>query len=516
MRSVSRLSNAQEFQKFSHSRVIFDDCDQLISRSWKGINGRDIGLVEYKGLIEKCSTLPTYFEEQIQDYNNDVSSTFESMRDNFASYFFLNASDPDPGEMINNLVGVQSLHLINTFSELTRFREAVLSCQSQLIPQSFLKASRMEKVLQELKLKLLPLKYTVATQSISKLYKMPIADCVFGTTTLTVQILLPVVKTDVNFSLLKFTYPNFLYKDQLCRLKSHDGMRWDEDSESYLYERNSKTLIRTGCKSNDRDLCHIPDQSQRPMINKCIFEVLNASFEGIREECSFQCHKLSPSYKKLILPIIKRVSSSKFVITLDRITTMLIKCDGKHDELISPQEYGAVEITLPCSCYIMYHSEKFYSRNPCGNSLFVSHVIPEHMVNASVTKESKFFLTEPSDKVNMSLIADENIDLLDLSSIIGKNTSSSAVDITFESGESSQGLAFVAADQSFINTKDSDGECFRGHIYLWVFVIAQTIVFIAIVVTFYFRLGSIDKKCDYGRSAVCFSVSQMTNLDENK
>lgn len=512
------VNNGVEYQKFGHHPSLqFEDCEQIIARAWKGMYGRDLGLAEYRLLLEKCNTLPTYVEDQITDYSGtDTSvggnSLFDSMRDNFMSYFFLNASDPRPSEMINNLLAIQGLHLINTFAEINRLKEALLSCQNQLIPYSFLKGGRLEKALQDIKLKLISQKYTLPPGlTISKLLKLPVADCIFGPTTLLVEILLPVVRVDRNFNLLKFSYPTFLYRDQLCGLRSVPDTA--DQPQSFLFDRSSKTLLENKCFSGDngRDLCRIPDPSQRPLINRCIFDILNASFEGIRvkQYCSLHCEGIGSEgdgYGRKIIPLIQRVSPTRFVIAVNRITSILVKCEGKPDEMITPQIYGGVEVTLPCNCHIAYHDEKFHARAPCGNSLFIQHVIPEHMANSSWNLEGKYLLAEPSSKVNFSLFSEnDSVSILQLQGVGNENEEDDAkidtINIPLAQGESKES----PCDK--IST---------SHIYLWAFILGQTLVVLCLILFLALKLNSLKKQAEYGRSAVSFSVSQMTNLDETK
>ncbi|OXA50842.1 hypothetical protein Fcan01_14176 [Folsomia candida] len=441
----------QDYQKFSHHASLhFEDCEQIIARSWKGIYGRDMGLAEYRVLLEKCNTLPSYFEEQITDYTSDPGTLFDAMKDNFM------APDPDSGEMINNLLALQGLHLINTFSEITRLREALLSCQNHVLPYSFLKVGRLDKALQELRLKLIPQKYTLPTGlTISKLLKLPVADCIFGPTTMVVQLLLPVLRVERSYSLMRFTYPTFLYEDQLCGVKSVSDLPRHAQPEYFHFDRASRTLMEASRPAGD--LCHMPDSSQRPLVNRCIFELLNASFEAIRvrEFCSLHCDPLPPEYGRKTLPLIQRVSPTRFVIAVNRITSILIKCEGKPDEMITPQIYGSVEVTLPCNCYLTYHDDKFYARAPCGNSLFVQHVIPDHMVNSSWNQEGKYFLAEPTTKVNFSLFSPEDtVSLVDLESI-----SSSA-----ERGESLTLSSPKVEGDDGSGGNNTDDACYSGHI----------------------------------------------------
>lgn len=513
---MRQVINGQEYQKFSHHpSLLFEDCDQVISRTWKGVYGRDMGLSEYRVLLEKCNSLPNYFEDQIQDYNYDVSFLFDIMKDNFVATFF-NVSNPNPIEMVNSLLEIQNLHLINTQSEISRLNDALLSCQNQMIPYSFLKGARLEKALQDIKAKLLPLKYTLpGGLTVSKLLKLPLADCIFGTSTLTVQILLPVIKADVNFSLLKFSYPSFLYKEYLCSVKSVNDLTTGLQPHYFLYDRASRNLLATKCPSSDREPCLIPNQSQRPLVNKCIYELLNASFEAIRSRdyCSLDCTKLNLEYHKKVLPLIQRVSPTRFVITVNRITPILVKCEAKPDEMITPQIYGGVEITLPCNCYIMYHDEKYYARSPCGNSLFIQHVVPDHMVNSSWNKETKFFLNAPTEKINFSLFSDtDTVSLLDLTSILTVKLSNNNESSEFDDHDHSQNLKYFP-DLGRVYDNDA---CLRGHVILWIFIAFQSLVLIMVILFLLFKINYLTKHCDYGRSAVSFSVSQITNLDENK
>lgn len=539
----------QEAQRFTNSRIKFEECESVVEKMWKGITNRerDTGFAFYSSIVEKCSSLPIHVEAQISDEIPDYTEFFDMMQHNFVSTFFLNSSDP--GELVNNLIGLQGLHLQSIYSELTRVREAVLSCQNNMIPQSFLKYSRLEKGLTELRPKLLRLRHSVSTPSISKLYKMPIADCIFAGNSLIVQILLPVVRSDLSYALLRVNNPFFLYENRLCKVepgKSSGQIISDDEppTKYYLYERNTKAVVSTECTPGDTNLCQISDQTSRPMINRCMTSVLNQSLlvpDNVRYYCNLKCESepLSDAFSKLILPIIQRISTSKFVVAVNRITTLLIKCEGKPDELVSPQEYGAVEISLACGCYLMWHSEKFEARVPCANTVVIRHVVPEQMLNRSaVYSRNKFyFVSNLGERINSSLVTKgvnvSNAGFRDASFVTGMdeegNTEIPSEIFTFENANINESLvgAFTNSLSLANQTATQDGEtngysfykagCYNGgvtHTFLWVAVTVETALFFGVAMYLYCRIHEMDKRWDLrDRTAVTYSsAAQLTNV----
>lgn len=540
---------SQEGQRFTNSKIKFEECESVVEKMWKGITNRerDTGFAFYSSIVEKCSSMPIHVEAQIMDEIPDYTEYFDMMQHNFVSTFFLNSSDP--GELVNNLIGLQGLHLQSIYSELTRVREAVLSCQNSMIPQSFLKYSRLEKGLTELRPKLLKLRHSVSTPSISKLYKMPIADCIFAGNSLIVQILLPVVRSDLNYALLKVNNPIFLYENRLCKVepgKSTGQIISDDEppTKYYLYEKNTKVVVSTECTPGDTDLCHISDQTSRPMINRCMTSVLNQSLlvpDNVRYYCNLKCESepLPDAFSKLIIPIIQRISTSKFVVAVNRITTLLIKCEGKPDELVSPQEYGAVEISLACGCYLMWHSEKFEARVPCANTVFIRHVVPEQMLNRSaVYSRNKFyFVSNLGERINSSLVAKgvsvSNNGNRDPSFVTGMdgegNTEIPSEIFTFDNANINETLvgAFTNSLSLTNQTSTQDGEtngysfykagCYNSgvtHTFLWVAVTIETALFLGVAMYLYCKIHAIDKRWDMrDRTAVTYSsAAQLTNV----
>ncbi|CAL8089395.1 unnamed protein product [Orchesella dallaii] len=522
-------------QKFSNPHIRFDDCDSILEKMWKGVTSRGTGFTDYKGIVEKCSSMPSYFEEGIQDSATDFNGYFDRMQSNFVTTFFLNSSDP--GELINNLLGLQGIQLQSIYAELTSFREALLSCRNQLIPESLVKSSRLEQTLLDLRPKLLKMRYAVSTQSIGKLYKIPIADCVFSPSSLIVQILLPVVRADASFTLLNVHSPFFLYGNRLCKVfpgpgesmsSSEDIISDDEPlSKYYLFEKNSKTIVKTSCTPGDLSLCHIPDQADRPIVNRCLYSVLSgpSNTEDIRVYCRLQCEKrpLSDSLSKLVIPVIQRISTNKFVIAVNRITTLLIKCEGKADEMVTPQEYGAIEISLACGCYLMWHSEKFEARVPCINTVSIFHVVPEHMLNRSaVLTANKFFLmSNLGERINTSLItSDDNDKKLGVSMGIMELATTTATPDNENINDVFNSVDVVNQSTFSIPSKFSfDGDCYTSvtHTFLWIAVGIESTLFLVICLYLYCRIYEMDKKWDLTRERMTVSYSsaaQLTNMYE--
>lgn len=407
------------------------DCKTML-KSWRGIDTRtDFGLSSYKAIIEKC-TIESYFEEQIQDYNIELTSFYDKIRNNFVSYFNGNSNDgtsnsspiwnasPTGAEVVGTLLAMQNLMLTQIHVEINRWKDTIYACQNNLIPISILKSTKLEKVLQELRIKLIAKKYNFAFGSMSssviltKLFKMKLVECIFGQNSFFIQLLIPVVKESNFYKSVQIHQPKFLYNSEnICivnsNLESKSGPLFN--FRRFIYEKNSKTIVETDC-GKDSPLCKFPDKSTRSgATDSCLLAVLVGNMESIRSFCHLECDKVPPaivipatpslttttigdsgSSGTMItisqFPLIQRIDSDKFIVTLNKISTILIKCEslGRLDELIPPQKYGAIEIILPCSCYLMFHTEKFYSYEPCNsliNSPSLYHVIPIHMINTT-------------------------------------------------------------------------------------------------------------------------------------
>lgn len=538
--SSPSFSSPSENQKFSNSKVKFEDCESELDKSWKGVNARerDTGCSTYKGHVEKCSSIPAYSEIKNAD---DYTGYFDRMQSNFVSTFFLNSSDP--GELVNNLLALQTLQIHSIYAELTRVREALLSCQNNMIPQSFVKSYQIENALKELRPKLLKMQYALSIQSALKIFRLPIADCIFTGTSLIVQILLPVIRTDVAFTLLKVHSPIFLYENRLCKVSPEEKNTGQFIYESgsptkyCIYEKTSNSVYPSPCTPGETELCFIPDQSGQPLISRCLTSVMNQSIDNIgdiRTYCSLECERkpLPETFSKLIIPIIQRISSSKFVVAVNRVTSLLIKCVGKPDEMVTPQEYGAVEISLACGCHLMWHAENFEARVPCANSVMVRHVVPEHMLNqsgVSVAMNKFFLISNLGDRINSSLIqnhADTNEDFIFEKIFVRKN--GSKTDLHIEPGLFSDSLDNTSRHSlSVLNSSDEEGDtpnrfsyykgfvCYDSftHTYLWIAVGIETTLFLGIAVHLYYRIRDINTKWEIRdtTSVTYSSAAQLTS-----
>jgi len=109
----------------------------------------------------------------------------------------------------------------------------------------------------------------------------------------------------------------------------------------------------------------------------CVTAVLSGqSAELIAKYCSLACEP-TDNYKSLI---VRRGRSDMFFISGDLSTNVSTICpsDASNTSFVIPA-VGALQLILPCDCYIQMNMDNLYSYQPCSNQMISTTVLPVNL-----------------------------------------------------------------------------------------------------------------------------------------
>jgi hypothetical protein len=248
--------------------------------------------------------------------------------------------------------------------------------------------------------------------------------------------------------------------------------------------------------------------------------------ENMREHCRMDCQVPEPSTVQSF-PLITRVSSNKFVVTTDRVSPLLIKCEayGKKDEMIPPQEFGALEVTLPCSCYLSLHGEVFTPYKPCvtlGTVAILHHALPLHMINTSYSLpylrpafatsrfrssyySARYTILNVGQYVNMTF---REKDLVEID--LGGDVEMAPVSVSESEPEPMNETEKLVLTPSCCESQIGQSSNNAG---LWAVLVAQFIIILVVVFIIFYKISLIHQRLgmESGGAAISFAALKATS-----
>lgn len=264
-----------------------------------------------------------------------------------------------------------------TIQILTFFRQAetLTSCKNNNIPLTIIPPPVLNADLKKLaqNLKKIGMKLTIPIKQISRYYKLPIAECIMSSESISTHVKIPITQVSKNWKLLELQSTPFGWHNETCTLM-HDHM--------YLAVDNNNTRPITGaglhqCKPYQDRLCYIPrfatDSTYGPL---CAFKMyLGATVDELKQHCSFRCH----SSKALV---ISEVSENTYHIT-HATENAFVRCPNRKTQIDKKfiGQPGSLELKLPCNCSLYIEGKRIIpARLPCASDAIenfeTTHVLP--------------------------------------------------------------------------------------------------------------------------------------------
>jgi hypothetical protein len=140
---------------------------------------------------------------------------------------------------------------------------------------------------------------------------------------------------------------------KICEIDSFDP------NDDFLVEESSipdtKPVITIAPDCFETELCHIPEQPRRLVVDPCLKGLMNGSLNHIRDYCSFECYNIES--EELLLPIIIKVANNQYSITGSHKTKpIFVFCDGKLNQVLEPNKTnGVMQVKASYYCIIIIH-----------------------------------------------------------------------------------------------------------------------------------------------------------------
>lgn len=440
----------------------------IIQGHFPGSVTQQFGFEEYVEKLQKCPMGELVITRAINDYVVNIKQLFKKMNKNYESEFsnsFLGAvnSKLSPAFYVNAVTTHQNGMLVAYLLEKQRWSDAELSCNSQLIPKSLIKVENLTNSLTQLRqiLKAHNLVSSISPDEQSAFYKVPITDCSYieNNGNFIVRIQVPVVRKGVTPALFQLESVPFIFDDekgsgsnrQLCQIRA--------DPSTYIFDKSTGILKKSTCNPTS-PLCKLTNFASSDVVSPCVSAVFSGSVEGVKKHCEMDClpwREIKDGLK--MLPAFHQIKPDTWLVTGHPLTGVAIKCQGKQDQILEHPEIGALEITVPCSCNLVYHTDSYFPESSCHDGVepVIKHVLPVHFIRDDKLEELQQSLVSPDSSNN--IIPESQV-------VVGSLT-----------GKSFEGFDAETSAHVSENKSGSEGSSGGGATLVWVVFVIQMISF---------------------------------------
>ena len=278
------------------------------------------------------------FEKLLLAAKNSSSYTIEAGKDDSAS----GTGSPEPLDLV---VAMQQASISHLQLERAKWFEAFSDCRAKIIPTTLIDYLSLENALDLVNETAIANNLKFSVETLHGYYSLPLSDCVLlEETNFLVRVLVPVLKTEENFQLLRPTsIPSVVLRGNLVEI-------CDSLDHNVIVSDNS--LLEKTCQPSK--LCLMDGSERRESIAGHCLAPRIRPFQGTPGKCRSQCYKLSADY----LPILRRSDSNKFVVVGTSNTTVQIHCESDilgNNHALEFNRTTILEVVLPCGCEIFYN-----------------------------------------------------------------------------------------------------------------------------------------------------------------
>jgi hypothetical protein len=315
------------------------------------------------------------------------------------------------------------LHLIHSLNYLLLEVEyahrniSLAECRLKHIPHYIIPKYKMASKLVELQKTLeadnINFKLAVPYEETSFYFKQQLADCMFGNSSVFIQVKVPLKKKHEAYRVYKTTRIPFIYNQEVCHFTN---------IPSHVAISNLKSIRvldaqdNEDCLDSKSSLCLLTQyprnyQPEVECIRKLYYE---NSMKDIVKVCKFRCHSSSE-------PVITQINPTHYTI-LNPTTipiTVTVKCQGekqiKKTQQFKISQLGSFLMELPCKCTagINYNSFTKYieGQYPCESQMSRNFMLT-HTVPIFWLRDKSYMITNETGHY-LSLIEQNLTSLLD-------------------------------------------------------------------------------------------------------
>jgi hypothetical protein len=260
------------------------------------------------------------FEDHQVQFNDDVSKTLKTFEDRLDE-IRLNGTFTEQKLVANLYILVNLLH---AKMEADEFQRGIESCRNHRIPNGLIPPNVFTSKLREYESHLSHFNQTLALPSskYSHYLKLPVANCLFTTTSVKVVLNIPVRNPTRDRELYEIVHAKFAFNGQVCDLYPQES--------SYVAQTGAKTVLVNShmlhhCKVHDDKMCLIPPcvKESAESINCAVGIMQGKTVKELAKACSFRF-----SYDTDL--IISQVSYDILVLT--NVRKIQIQCLGRPKE----------------------------------------------------------------------------------------------------------------------------------------------------------------------------------------
>lgn len=289
-----------------------------------------------------ATQVKTKFDKIDEDLNTVLNSK-KYMEDYFTHAIVRTASSLT--EMIVKLLASERLENIYA------------SCAANQIPVSAMGPEFLSNEMDMIN-KQLGSEVELAVHSVSALYKLDIATCIFKENSLFIIVKYPLKKSQSDWRLVDATPVPFALKNSVCTLLPKPVMMITDRQSLRIMSDNQ----RVDCIK--RPMCPLARQTEFiPNFSNCLLSLYlgQITYENMHTHCKFICRPYET-------PELMHVSLNTFVI-VHPLTKLTLKCPNSVYE-IAPVPTGSTQLEIPCKCILFSGDNIIVDRQfPCDPRL---------------------------------------------------------------------------------------------------------------------------------------------------
>lgn len=353
-------------QEMAHFEV---ELQERLSEAFTEIDNTNLNMQNYSKQVEATFT-------QIVDVGLNITKVIER----FQRLEFVTEQRNDYKSFSLLQLGVHHvIRHLQTIQLVTRL-EIQSQCRERKIPNSVLTLEKLQKDLVVLSRSLQEDGYDLAIpyEEVTKYLKLEIVECMISGNEIIINLSVPIRKQGSQWKLYEPIAVPFAWENNTCTVQHRVSFLAVDQNQI----RSIRGSAIKDCQPHEESLCFVPryasDAVYGSLCPKKMF--LGASIQELSTECIFSCVTETAT-------LINKVGDFSYVLTHAHLPLDLNCRYNKNKTFTAPhlRKLGALEITVPCDCSLIYKDEVLVSESyPCDKTPLVSQVI--HVLPAPWSK----------------------------------------------------------------------------------------------------------------------------------
>lgn len=293
-------------------------------------------------------------------------------------------------------IQLQTVQALAKSADLFHYSDILSHCRNKLLSFSAVSLYELTRDLYALQSEVRKNSYELAIHPSNAIayYSQKFASCQFADNQITIQMKIPLKEINEDWILHELIQVPFQYEGSICTIDHQPTLLAVSNDDVIALQG---TALET-CRPSE-GICWLPAYNIDPLEGShCSRMILKgATASALKRACMFTCRKLPPETH-----FVTQLDNHRFVITnAPRGTAITCDVSESHtlsaDPILLPvNNKGAVEVSIPCYCYIRIPGRRRPVRPPypCPASNIIKptihNVLPSHWTKIDVNVLSEY------------------------------------------------------------------------------------------------------------------------------